>query len=1730
MADNWYSSKPSLTFNEIVDNPDIIPSSWGMNPQDYGGESNFQVSLGYTLIYNKMFREYKFIGDSSYKLKSIYVYKDSSNSVYNLKETYVIKHPRFSAAYASFKYNGIIKLGDYYYQVYTETDQTYIWVESKLKKDPNKTTFQPYEPVNLSGIALTIIKKEQTFSSASYGVEAASTIEYDSWDKIRNNADRYVGLPNIGYYNEKDIGTNKTISATFNDTTFEWFLSVEDFENKRYYLGENQTEYNVYAGKEIGQEFLNHFSVKCERKNNYKTLTNTIETTLTKNRLSRVIWGHEDTYVNFSYSYGDSNLNFTSSTPIIQLADESTRYNMVTLKRIYQQGDTFDISTINIKESGSLLYSDGTSISLNEIEYLSNPTITSSLGNMPITLNELILGFTITCVLPTKHFGTLTHEFYIEVDGQTEDYITSVQLVDARVGFNAKAIIDFGNKAKLECHNHNGDIIKTINYEDFPNYITEYSKYYGNTVDSILYTDGPITLNFKFQEYREFTWTIYVTYYEPTLTLDLDNVKRKYFIGGEYGNSITLDKSGLVATAKLHLNAPNIIETRDVDVSDLVMLSCKDNIDVLTGTKIYTITASCISEDTKQLLTQNFDIEVTKYEASNIQIIGTNDSSTQYWDNDIDLFHDPTGVTFNREYSDGTTEPIEDADFTNNIRFYRNSEMTNLLTIGISIIKKNEGNKIYVYDTKTGTSGYYNIQFKEDKIVNIELANENNVNFVLGNKFETMINDLKINALHESGSNETTLETYYFKNTNVIMKEESVIIVVDDVEYNLNANGKITFVKPDIKSIDIDYSKFPMTYNNITDRINADKITLKVHYENAIYEQTCHFKNGVIIENDDEFLVSSADLPNFNFDGSQTLEVAMGDSLEKIIPLTLQVRNKFDSTLTTNNTTTLNISVIEITEITGISLLNVYQDYNVNDTFLNENDTTEILVFYKDTNGAQKRLQFKLNSGFSAINIYPLKGTKFTSIDEHKTIRITSATNYNIACEYDISVKSKYIFSQTKSHDIVAIHQDSYTLPNGNVIDDKYVLVSKYDDRGIANTMITSSGERVLAKGIDTIKVYGYLDDVFDETKNGRVILFEDYISPIEGSNNITVKFPCYVPKNADRINKCRFGILFGNNNAKNRLFLSGNPDFPNCDWHSGQVDVNYLEDESMISGNFGYFEDTSYCYYGETDNAVIGYDIVSNDKLMVLKSKSDKETTIYFRTPILVSAIDGAGNSMTGIDGEALYQEEFSLTKGNNSVAGVSPKAIANFNGDSLFISEDKSVLGLDLTGIIGDNQRYANSRSYYIDTELKRLDLSGASLWTNNKYLFLMLKDKMFITHFETKHDNQYEWFVLNVNDIQVVIEYGDKKYLANSNGEFFVISKSYDDIKKIFLNKGSNLLDAKNVLNNEITVPETVIDMLDSNKTFTFKVVPQENLYSSFMYYKIASITNVRNNSDILIHKDTNYLELVCDVNGTSDYKRINFITKMIVENKVFYLNHIEGENEISADVGSSLKEYGRKYVLRKYMDDSTTLLNDCYKMYDAETDEEMNVSELYRANLCCKLDGEYKIENITHDKEKCFFNISQNNEVIDIVRYGNQEVSKVFKAEIRNYEPVEAFYITKPFDMGSLDYFKTIWSWTLTNDTSIPSELDVTYVSNKIPFERMRTLASMSKEKLSLDLNELDFMKLDLQKNIVPRTYTHQRIISQLKFICFGFRNYNNTNSVLSSMSIVYTVPFPSYGGD
>lgn len=1726
---NWYSSY-TFPFTKST-----FPTYVSNNFNSLGVEDSSNItktSLGTVTIGGTTYNKYKLTtGVVAINNNAVAFFKTNDGCMYNNRNNYKVKKPTAQTGTSTTSANPSFNSApDYWIKITSGNNTRYVGIYNEIdgyigsvtwsnKSALSQSSFEPYEPVHatLGTLSATGTPWTRTYNSNTIGSASTGTAETVS----------------TSFSSSYSSPGTRTATAYFSDSTLDnrsisWQITITAWENDYYSITENATSYSVYAGKEIGSDFLGHFSFVHVQSNDYHTQNTVVQSSLDKSGLSVTKYS-ENSYVSFTYTYNGNSASFSDANKaVINLASGSTKFNLITYKSSYQQGETLVISDIDITQSGSLLYSDGTSISLADVDFISTPSVVCSLGNEDsYYLDETILGFTMTYNMPTQYFGSLSFQFNCTVSGQTEDYIVRVELKGAKTLFHAGETLTLGPDAYIECYNANGVLKETITASNFSGNITSYPDGYGQPIGAAYCVDGAITLTGTFRTLRQWSWTIYVTYMESSLALNTINAQKTYYV--DSAEDFELDITGLIVTERRHTNNSNGSTTTLHTVSSSNYTTSYSPFVLEHGNRVVPITVSYTNEY-GQTSTNTYDVNVILIEPESLIISGAGDS-THYYDNDVEKFHYPTGITVKVRYTDNTEVTLDDLS---SLEFYRNEALTVQLTVGVSVIRSSEGSKIYVRDPDTGVSGYYIISFDEDTITNVYLNAA--VSFTLGNRLNAFRDDFDIKALHASGQISTVTD-YAFKDTGYILSATEVvdgntvakriIVIVDETEYTL-ASNLITFVSPDIDSVTLELNGFQTSYNNQSDSIDARGVVAKVHYEDAEYVGTCTFDSDSV-QDTEHFQISSssADMATFDYDGSDNLNIDMGNDSEVEITLTFTCKSIFKNETAT---ATQVIHVFDILDVTGISILSVYNDYHVGDKFLNENDNTMIQIFYKDTNQVQKKFITKLNGGFAAINVLPTKNSEFNKVGL-RTIKVTSSSNYNVAAEYTITVAAKYVYDNTVSHDLVAIKQGSYTCPNGVTILDHYILIDRNDENGLPNTQLLSTGARVLATGktIQDVNVYGYLEDIMDESKNARVILFEDYIPPIDGSNNIEVTYPCYVPGYADKINKCHFGILFGNNNAKNRLFVSGNPDEPNCDWHSGMIDENNIEDEDMLNGNFGYFEDTSWCFYGETDNKVIGYDIVSNDKLLVLKDHSDKETTVYFRTPTLVTAIDGAGTQMSGIDGQALYQEEFSLVKGNNSIAGISPKSILNFNGDSLFLSNDNNLVGLDLQGIIGDNQRYANSRSYFIDEDLKDRDLSKAWLWSDNKYLFLCLEDKTYVTHFETKSENQYEWWAIDVKDIQVVVKVDKTIYFGNSQGEFFKFSDIYDDVKKVFIGAGGGILASEGEGDNTIVVTQQVINQLDENGKYKFSIIPSGREDTSYMYYSIGNISNVKGgNLDFYVNLTHNALELLCLRNGVENYDEQKRFSSFIREGKNVYLNHIQSESMIGCAVGSDLATYYRKYYLKRYVPDSLHEGGDLYKLYDAETNTEVTMSELYRAVLCYRLDEEYDVVEI--DKTNYSFKLHLEGEELDLVRYADQLYSRAFQAEIKSYEPVPAFYITKPYTLGDLNYFKTIWQYTLTNDTNIPSELELTYASNKIPYESTKTLAKISVDKFSFSLDSFDFRKVDFDKNVTPRTYTNSRILPRQKFICFGFRNYNNTNSVLSSMSIIYSIPHASYSGD
>lgn len=175
--------------------------------------------------------------------------------------------------------------------------------------------------------------------------------------------------------------------------------------------------------------------------------------------------------------------------------------------------------------------------------------------------------------------------------------------------------------------------------------------------------------------------------------------------------------------------------------------------------------------------------------------------------------------------------------------------------------------------------------------------------------------------------------------------------------------------------------------------------------------------------------------------------------------------------------------------------------------------------------------------------------------------------------------------------------------------------------------------------------------------------------SPLTGEDNVSITAYRTVSGYADRINHCRYGILFGVKGASDRLFLSGNPDFPNYDWYSERNDPSY-------------WPDTAYSVLGSSSSAIVGYSVI-NDKLAAHKDSMEADRNVILREGTLQE--DGSPS--------------FPVVNALQGAGAIAPYSFAYLCTEPLFLTSlgVYAITPQDITG-----ERYAQNRSFYLNGKL--------------------------------------------------------------------------------------------------------------------------------------------------------------------------------------------------------------------------------------------------------------------------------------------------------------------------------------------------------------------------------------------------------------------------------------------
>lgn len=229
--------------------------------------------------------------------------------------------------------------------------------------------------------------------------------------------------------------------------------------------------------------------------------------------------------------------------------------------------------------------------------------------------------------------------------------------------------------------------------------------------------------------------------------------------------------------------------------------------------------------------------------------------------------------------------------------------------------------------------------------------------------------------------------------------------------------------------------------------------------------------------------------------------------------------------------------------------------------------------------------------------------------------------------------------------------------------------------------------------------------------------------TPLSGTDNIKVK-ATYTPTsgNADLINHCRFGVLFGVNGATDRLFVSGNGYMgDDDDGYGNRIGSYSLRNRDWYSDRYDptYFPDIGYSELGSDTSAIMGYAVV-NSYLATFKDSSELSQTVFIREGDLTTTdYDGDQNEET--------TPTFKLINTLQGAGATSNYCFDYLEVEPIFLSKlgIYSLTSQDITG-----EKYAQNRSYYLNRKMlkeRNLDKAMGFVWRD--YYVLCVNNHFYI-----------------------------------------------------------------------------------------------------------------------------------------------------------------------------------------------------------------------------------------------------------------------------------------------------------------------------------------------------------------------------------------------------------------
>lgn len=395
-------------------------------------------------------------------------------------------------------------------------------------------------------------------------------------------------------------------------------------------------------------------------------------------------------------------------------------------------------------------------------------------------------------------------------------------------------------------------------------------------------------------------------------------------------------------------------------------------------------------------------------------------------------------------------------------------------------------------------------------------------------------------------------------------------------------------------------------------------------------------------------------------------------------------------------------------------------------------DALNVWKDYRETDSIRTRPDMELKTSFNApvYGVFFYKNIQLVHSGT-KLYKVVNGTKTELFSGLSETESNSFVFEETWYFK----DGKNYLQYDGTTIKEVegYVPTTSIGRRPSGGGTIHEDVNMLTGRRINTFLADGMSFDFFLDTKNldtdfkpivkvndeivsgwtvdyteGKISFTKAPDAPLtDGQDNVSVEFRKTVAKYKNIILNCTLLQVFDN-----RVFFSGNKDYPNVVWHCSLENPAYVSDLD---------------YYKEgMDSAPVTGLVAGNNALWVFREPSDSHTTVFYHTPTI----------------DADYGKIYPSVHSSIST-GCIGKAI-NFNDDIVFFSDR------GMEGITGDvtTEQVVSHRSTMVDRKLiAEENYKNMTLAEWEGYLIVFIDDKAYLADsramLTNENHSEYEWF---------------------------------------------------------------------------------------------------------------------------------------------------------------------------------------------------------------------------------------------------------------------------------------------------------------------------------------------------------------------------------------------------